>query len=120
MGLLRQKDAKCKAANCQKNVTSERQKKMKTREFDFSSRTLSDRTNDKSIFNIEPFYFFGIFTTFRKLVVIHLILAIKTQFVYQMKNDSDGHFLVESVYETIFEKVENSVIENTIFRRGLN
>ena len=59
--------------------------------------------------------FFIDFTTFRKLVVIQQILAIKTQTIHQMEDIIHGSMLVESIFEITYENVEKSVIENLIF-----
>ena len=59
--------------------------------------------------------FFNVFTTFRKLVVIQLILAIKTQTVYQIKDIIHGSLLVESIFEITFKKADKSVYGNPIF-----
>ena len=57
----------------------------------------------------------NVFSLFRKLVVIHLVLAIKTQTIHQMKDIVHGSLLVESIFEITYEKVEKSVYENPIF-----
>ena len=59
--------------------------------------------------------FFNIFITFRKLFVIQLILAIKTQTIYQTKNIVHVPLLVESIFKNASEKVEKSDYENPIF-----
>ena len=58
--------------------------------------------------------FFGIFTTFRKLVVIKLIFAIETQTVYQMKFLSKKRrilLLNFSFFEGCVEKQTLSVLK---------
>ena len=57
----------------------------------------------------------NVFSLFRKLVVIHLVLAIKTQTIHQMKDIVHGSLLIESIFEITFEKVEKPVYENRIF-----
>ena len=59
------------------------------------------------------------FHCFRKLVVIHLILAIATQTIYQIKDIIHGSLLVEPIFEITSEKVETSVYENPIFEGGV-
>ena len=59
--------------------------------------------------------FFGVFTTFRKLVVIKLIFAIETQIVFQMKDIIHSYFLFESNFEITLKKAEKSAFENLIF-----
>ena len=46
---------------------------------------------------------------------MQLILAIKTQIVYQMKDMVHGFLLVESFFEIALKKVEKSVYEYSIF-----
>ena len=58
---------------------------------------------------------FHCFFTFRNLVVIQLILAIKAQTIYQMKDIVHGSLLVESIFEITSEKGEKSVFKNPIF-----
>ena len=68
--------------------------------------------------NLNPFstnVFFTVFTTFRKMVVIQLILAIKTQTIYQMKDIVHASLVVESIFKVASEKVEKFVYENPIF-----
>ena len=60
-------------------------------------------------------FFFCVFTTFRKLVVIKLIFAIDTQTVHQMKDIIHRYFLLESDFEITFKKVQKSAFENFIF-----
>ena len=53
--------------------------------------------------------FFSVFNTFRKLVVIQLILVIKTQTVYQTREIVHGYLLIETVFEISSEIVKKSV-----------
>ena len=59
--------------------------------------------------------FLGIFATLRKLVVIELILVIKTQTIYQMKDIVHVHLLNDLIFEVIFEKEEKNIFENSNF-----
>ena len=71
----------------------------------------------KIILNKEFQYqrFLGIFATSRKLVVIQLILVIKIQTIYQMKDIVHVYLLNDLIFEIVFEKVEKIVFENSIF-----
>ena len=61
--------------------------------------------------------FFTVFTTFRKLEVIQLILAVQT--IFQMKDIVRGSLLIESIFEITSEEVEKSVYENPFFKEGV-
>ena len=58
--------------------------------------------------------FFGVFATFRKLVINQLIWDIKTQNMYQMKDIVHGYLQDESIFEINFEKMKKSDFENPI------
>ena len=60
-------------------------------------------------------WFFSFFTTFRKFSIIQLILIIKTQTIHQIKAMVYGYLLVDLIFETTYEKLEESIFENSVF-----
>ena len=79
----------------------------------------NDSTTFAGIFQVFLFQigrrFFGVFTTFKNLVVIKLIIAIKTLTINQMKYIIYSYFLLALKSRITFENVEISAVENFIF-----
>ena len=76
---------------------------------------MKNRVLSRAIRHLKYRRFFTVFTTFSDLVVIQLILGIKTEAVYQMKDIVHGYLLIMLIFEIIPEKVEKSVFENSSF-----